>query len=82
MNSPGIKIGEQDVSLGLDVASSLNFTKDGLYHLESEGKVVRIRRHLPSTWPAGLRQYPIISIEDGMDEGDWDGWKILTQLTG
>ena len=75
----GYRIG-QDVSLGLDVASS-EFFENGLYHLESEGKSFEpaaFAEYLAS-W---VRQYPIISIEDGMAEDDWSGWEILTQLTG
>jgi enolase len=75
----GYRIG-QDVSLGLDVASS-EFFENGLYHLESEGKSFEpaaFAEYLAS-W---VRQYPIISIEDGMAEDDWGGWEILTQLTG
>jgi len=75
----GYRIG-QDVSLGLDTASS-EFFKDGLYHLESEGKSFEpaaFAEYLAS-W---VRQYPIISVEDGMAEDDWDGWEILTRLTG
>ena len=75
----GYAVGTQ-VSLGLDVASS-EFFKDGLYHLESEGKSFEsaaFAEYLAS-W---ARQYPILSIEDGMDEGDWDGWDVLTQLLG
>ena len=75
----GYQIG-RDVSLGLDVASS-EFFSDGLYHLESEGKSFEpfaFAEYL-AAW---VRQYPIISIEDGMAEDDWDGWKILTQLCG
>jgi enolase len=75
----GYRIGK-DVSLGLDVASS-EFYENGLYHLESEGKSFEpaaFAEYLAS-W---VRQYPIISIEDGMDEDDWGGWEILTQLTG
>ena len=75
----GYAIGTQ-VSLGLDVASS-EFFKDGLYHLESEGKSFEsaaFAEYLAS-W---ARQYPILSIEDGMDEGDWDGWDVLTKLRG
>jgi enolase len=75
----GYRIG-QDVSLGLDVASS-EFFKDGLYHLESEGKVFE-----PDAFAeylaAWVRQYPIISVEDGMAEDDWAGWETLTRLTG
>ncbi len=75
----GYRIG-QDVNLGLDVASS-EFFENGIYQLESEGKSFE-----PGTFAEYLaswvRQYPIISIEDGMAEDDWDGWEILTRLTG
>ncbi len=75
----GYRIGQQ-VGLGLDVASS-EFFKDGLYHLESEGKT--FEPHAFAEYLASwARQYPIISIEDGMDEGDWDGWEVLTKLIG
>jgi len=75
----GYRIG-QDVSLGLDVASS-EFFKDGWYHLESEGKSFEPQAFAEylASW---VRQYPIISIEDGMAEDDWDGWEILTGLVG
>ena len=75
----GYRIGDQ-VSLGLDVASS-EFFSDGLYHLESEGKSFEPQAFAEylASW---ARQYPIISIEDGMDESDWDGWEILTRLLG
>jgi len=69
-----------DVMLGLDTASS-EFFRDGLYHLESEGKSFEpdaFAEYLAS-W---ARQYPIISIEDGMAEDDWDGWATLTRLVG
>ena len=70
----------QDVMLALDCASS-EFHKDGGYVLESEGLKLE---------PAGLvdylanlaGRYPIVSIEDGMAEGDWDGWKLLTGRLG
>ena len=75
----GYRIG-QDVSLGLDVASS-EFFRDGLYHLDSED-----RNFEPEAFAEYLaewvRQYPIISIEDGMAEEDWDGWAILTRMLG
>jgi enolase len=70
----------KDVYLGLDVASS-EFYKDGLYHLDSEGKSfdsTGFAQYLEN-W---VRQYPIISVEDGMAEGDWDGWKELTDRLG
>jgi enolase len=75
----GFKAGE-DVYLGLDVASS-EFFKDGVYHLESEG-----RQFTPAQFVdylAGLvDKYPIVTVEDGMAEGDWDGWSLLTQKLG
>jgi len=75
----GYRVG-QDVSLGLDVASS-EFYRDGRYHLESEDRTFE-----PEAFAAYLaewvRQYPIISIEDGMAEDDWDGWAILTRQLG
>ena len=75
----GYRVGEE-VCLGLDVASS-EFYSDGRYHLESEGKKftpVEFAEYLAS-W---VRQYPIISIEDGMAEDDWDGWVSLTRHGG
>ena len=75
----GYRIG-QDVSLGLDVASS-EFYRDGRYHLESENKSFEPEAFAEylADW---VRQYPIISIEDGMAEDDWDGWAVLTRLVG
>ena len=61
--------------------ASSEFFEGGLYHLESEGKSFepdQFAEYLAS-W---VRQYPIISIEDGMAEDDWDGWETLTRLTG
>ena len=70
----------KDVYLGLDVASS-EFFKDGSYELESEG-----RRFSAAEFTAYLadlaRSYPIISIEDGMSESDWEGWAQLTRSLG
>ena len=75
----GYKAGK-DVYLGLDVASS-EFFKDGAYHLEGEGKVLTPAQLIEfyADWCA---RYPIITIEDGMAEGDWDGWKGLTDKLG
>ena len=79
VETSGYRIG-QDVSLGLDVASS-EFFRDGIYHLESEGKTFEPDAF--AEYLAGwVRQYPIISVEDGMAEDDWDGWATLTRLTG
>jgi enolase len=75
----GYKLGK-DIYLGLDVASS-EFFRDGKYHLEGEG-----RSFTPAEFAdylAGLAaRYPIVTIEDGMAEGDWDGWKLLTDKLG
>ena len=64
------------IAIGLDCAAS-EFYKDGRYHLEGEGLQLS-----PAEWTDMLAtwcdKYPIVSIEDGMHEGDWDGWKLLT----
>jgi enolase len=69
-----------DVLLGLDVASS-EFFDNGKYQLVGEGKRLTGEQFVDflADW---CTQYPIISIEDGMDEADWDGWKQLTQRIG
>ena len=79
VNKSGYKIGS-DILLGLDVASS-EFFKDGKYDLEGEGKAYSPAQFvdLLASW---AQQYPIITIEDGMAEGDWDGWKLLTDKIG
>ena len=69
-----------DIYLGLDVASS-EFYKDGQYVLASEGKSFDAGG-FADFLTAWVDQYPIISIEDGMDEGDWEGWKLLTEAVG
>ena len=75
----GYRPGE-DIALGLDCASS-EFYKDGKYHLAGEKKVLTAAEFtkLLSDWVA---KNPIISIEDGMAENDWDGWKHLTERLG
>ncbi|MDP1594476.1 MAG: phosphopyruvate hydratase [Gallionella sp.] len=69
-----------DVAIGLDCASS-EFYKDGLYHLDSEGLKLTSAQFVDylANW---VDKYPIVSIEDGMSESDWDGWKLLTQRLG
>ena len=79
VNKAGYGIGK-DIWLGLDVASS-EFFKDGAYHLEGEGKVLYADQ-LIEFYAAWCAKYPIITIEDGMAEGDWDGWKRLTDRLG
>jgi len=69
-----------DILLGLDVASS-EFFKDGVYDLESEGRQFDAAGF--ADFLAELADgYPIITIEDGMDEGDWEGWRLLTDRLG
>jgi enolase len=75
----GYRAGEQ-IALGLDCAAS-EFYKDGQYHLEGEGLVLTAEAwtDMMATW---CDKYPIISIEDGMAENDWAGWKLLTDRLG
>ena len=76
----GYKAGE-DIHLALDCAAS-EFYKDGQYILAGEGNKAFDSQGF-SDYLVGLaRQYPIISIEDGLDESDWDGWKYLTEQIG
>ena len=79
INTAGFKPGH-DIWLGLDVASS-EFHVDGRYVLAAENK--RLDSAEFTAWLADLvRQYPILSIEDGMAEGDWAGWRLLTDALG
>lgn len=75
----GYKPGE-DASIALDVASTELF-KDGAYHFEGEG-VTRTPDELISYYEKLISQYPIISIEDGLSEDDWEGWAKLTKTIG
>ena len=70
----------RDIYLGLDVASS-EFYEDGVYNLASEGRKFSAAE-FADYLAAWVDQYPIITIEDGMDEGDWEGWKLLTEKLG
>ncbi len=75
----GYKVGSE-ILLGLDAAAS-EFHRDGKYDLAGEGKQYTSEQFvdLLAGW---ARQYPIVTIEDGMAEGDWDGWKLLTDAIG
>ena len=75
----GFKVG-QDIHLGLDVAST-EFYENGKYELHSEGKSYSSEQFVDYLvdW---VNQYPIITIEDGVAEDDWDGWKLLTEKVG
>jgi len=70
-----------DIALGLDCASS-EFYRDGKYHLAAAGGAVLSAAELTQLLARWCDQYPIISIEDGMAEGDWEGWKLLTDTLG
>jgi enolase len=75
----GYKAGKQ-VFLGLDVASS-EFFKNGTYSLESENRTFTSAKFVD--YLDGLvSRYPIVTVEDGMSEGDWEGWSLLTQRMG
>ncbi|AFC86272.1 phosphopyruvate hydratase [Frateuria aurantia] len=79
ISKAGYKVGSE-ILLGLDVASS-EFYKNGEYHLDGEGRRFSSEQftELLADW---VRQYPIVSIEDGLAEGDWAGWKHLTEQLG
>ena len=75
----GFKPGE-DIALGLDCAAT-EFFKNGAYHYEGEGTTRSIQQQ--AEYLAKLASsYPIVTIEDGMSEDDWEGWKIVTDLIG
>ena len=71
---------EEDIVIALDVASSEMY-KDGKYHLEGEG-VVKTSEEMVDYLAELCEKYPIISIEDGLAEDDWAGWKLLTKKIG
>ena len=79
ISQAGYTAGEQ-IAIGLDCAAS-EFYKEGKYELEGEGLSLTGEQWIDmlATW---VDKYPIISIEDGMAEGDWDGWKLLTERLG
>lgn len=79
IDKAGFDAGEQ-ILLGLDCAAS-EFYRDGFYHLQAEGLKLDSEgfANLLATW---ADRYPIVSIEDGMDEDDWNGWKKLTEVLG
>ncbi|HKK05161.1 MAG TPA: phosphopyruvate hydratase [Gammaproteobacteria bacterium] len=79
IDKAGYKAGE-DVAIAIDAASS-EFYKDGKYHLASEGKQLS-SAELVDFLADWVERYPIVSVEDGMAEDDWDGWKLLTERLG
>lgn len=75
----GYKPGD-DIVLALDVAAT-ELYKDGKYHLEGEGKVLTAEE-MVAYYEELINKYPIISIEDGLSEDDWEGWKMMTERIG
>ncbi len=79
IHAAGYKAGE-DIMIAIDAAAS-EFYKDGKYELTSEGKSLSSAEFVDYL-AAWVDKYPIVSIEDGLDESDWDGWKLLTEKLG
>ena len=80
IQNAGYEPGTQ-MALGLDCAAS-EFYRDGQYHLAGEGGLALSSSDFTNLLATWCDKYPIISIEDGMSENDWDGWKILTETLG
>ncbi len=70
---PGI-----DISIALDVAAS-EFYKDGKYHCVTGGGIVRSSEDMVNLYAEWVEKYPIVSIEDGLAEDDWEGWKLMSE---
>jgi enolase len=79
IQAAGYRLGE-DVAIALDPATS-EIHEDGAYVLEHEGRTLS-SAELTAYWEDLASRYPILSIEDGLDEEDWDGWKLLTERMG
>jgi len=80
IQNAGYEPGTQ-IALGLDCAAS-EFYKDGQYHLKGEGDLSLSSEEFANLLATWCDKYPIISIEDGMAEDDWEGWKLLTEKLG
>lgn len=80
VNKTGYKPGE-DIYIAIDAAATEMYKEDGLYHLEGEG-VVKTAEEMVAYYEDLVKRYPIISIEDGLAEEDWDGWKLMTDRLG
>jgi enolase len=80
ISDAGYEAGSQ-IALGLDCASS-EFYRDGRYHLAGEGGMALTSQDFANLLASWCDKYPIISIEDGMAEDDWDGWKTLSEQLG
>jgi len=71
-----------DIFVALDVASSELWSGEGRYVFKKSGEPERSSEEMVRMYEDWLRQYPIVSIEDGLAEGDWEGWKTLTEALG
>jgi enolase 1/2/3 len=80
VDKAGLKAGG-DVSIALDVASS-ELWAGGRYVFKKSGEPDRTSEEMVRLYEDWIRQYPIVSIEDGLAEGDWDGWRMLTSALG
>ena len=80
IDKAGYEAGSQ-IAIGLDCASS-EFYRDGKYHLAGEGDIALSSEEFANLLASWCDKYPIITIEDGMAEDDWEGWKILTEKLG
>ena len=80
VDKAGFRLG-RDVMLALDVAAS-EFYSNGKYRLEAEAQPLKSPEQMVELYRAWVDKYPIVSIEDGMAEGDWKGWKLLTDTLG
>jgi enolase len=80
VNKAGLKAGS-DIYLALDVAAS-ELWDNGAYVFKKSGEPTRTPQQMVEMYTSWVKQYPIISIEDGVAEGDWDGWKALTAAIG
>ncbi|RLE17906.1 MAG: phosphopyruvate hydratase, partial [Actinobacteria bacterium] len=79
ISAAGFEPGE-DIGIALDPATSEIF-RDGSYHLTGEGRVLN-PSEMTDYWKRLVDTYPIVSLEDAMDENDWEGWATLTELVG
>jgi enolase len=82
IQAAGYKPGEQ-IALALDPASSEFYNKDlGRYVFKKSDKSEKTSEEMARYWESWVRQYPIISIEDGLAEDDWAGWRFMTEILG
>ncbi len=80
IEAAGLRPGH-DIALALDVAASELF-RDGAYQFKKSGAKARSPQEMVELYGRWIEEYPIVSIEDGMAENDWDGWKLLTEALG